>query len=186
MFPFILFYGCVWLLMNKTTVQKRDQALKSSFVKIKGNDVVATTKIFYSLIYVPVVFVIYMIVFSLVALIKYKKGFFATIRLTFICSFIIPVYLYVGVAFYYDFKRYLTYMWNQFRLRVWNKKTGMDNFKGLVKEKLQLEDEMMKVIVEYKDELKESIGNMIAKRDLNETYGEEKIEKILEEIGNIN
>ena len=182
MIPSILFYAIIRVVIRKIARQKRAQALKSSFVKIKGNDVVATTKIFYSLIFVPLLWFAYVICFGLTAKIQFGYSWTETAKVTFLLAYFLPIYLYVCIFYCYDFVRWGRLMLNQLRFRVFNRTEGMNNFRMLLKEKLELENEMMKLLSGFKEELAQFYDKMITKRKIGELIEEERIDEILREI----
>lgn len=52
--PFLMFYIPLKIILGKIVHKKRAQALKASEVKIKGNDVVQTTNVTYSIVLIPI------------------------------------------------------------------------------------------------------------------------------------
>jgi hypothetical protein len=159
--------------------QKRDQAKKSSFVKIKGNDVIATTKIFYSMVYVPALLVAYVVAFGLITRLVFGKPLGVAVRLAFAMAFVLPVYLYICVVFSYDFVRYVRNAWSQVKLKVLNQTSMTLSFKDLLREKLELEGEILVLIRTHREELREIVENQITRRNLNEEFTEEHIKKVL-------
>lgn len=166
-------------VVRRIARKKRDQAKKSSFVKIKGNDVIATTKIFYSMVYVPALLLAYVVAFGLVSRLLFGKPWAVAFRLAFAMAFVLPVYLYICVVFSYDFVRYVRNAWSQVKLRVLNQSSMTLSYKDLLRQKLELEGEILGLIRTHRDELREIVETQITRRDLNHEVTEEHIRKVL-------
>ena len=81
-------------------LKKWEKSLKKSFVKIKGNDVVATSTVLYSLICIPIFFTIYSIIFYII--IRYYFNISLVLSIWFLIDFIVilPIYMYFSVTLY--------------------------------------------------------------------------------------
>ena len=169
-------------IVRRIAREKRNQAMKTSYVKIKGNDVVATTKIFYSLIVIPAIGTVYLIVFALLNYFTYHYSFYDTVMRTFLFTFLMPNYLYICILYSYDLVRFWQLIKVTFSFRFLNHKKQAEILKNLIKEKFYLENEILKVISHHKEELKESLSKMITNRNMEELISEEQIDQILSEI----
>lgn len=143
---------------------------------------VATTTIFYSLIFVPLLLLIYVLGFALTAKLKFGYTWMATFRLTFTLAYVVPIYLYICIFYCYDFVRWGRLMWNQLRLRVLNREEGMRNFRMLLREKMELENEMLGLMVEFKEELKQFFEKMITDRKIGKQIDQRRIDEIVNDI----
>lgn len=140
---------------------------------------IATTKIFYSMVYVPALLVAYVVAFGLITRLVFGKPLGVAVRLAFAMAFVLPVYLYICVVFSYDFVRYVRNAWSQVKLKVLNQTSMTLSFKDLLREKLELEGEILVLIRTHREELREIVENQITRRNLNEEFTEEHIKKVL-------
>lgn len=169
-------------LIRRIARQKRDQAKKSSFVKIKGNDVIATTKIFYSMVYVPILLFAFALGFGLLSKVVLGKSWTEAARSAFTMAWVIPLYLYVCVVFSYDFVKYARNAWSQIKLRLLQQTTMTLSFRDLIREKMEIEGEILAIIRKHKDELHEMLEKRVSRRDLAEEITEDHIDHALANI----
>ena len=98
--PFFLFYYPVKRLVMRLVLKKREKSLKKSFVKIKGNDVVTTSVVMYSLILIPIFLSIYAFIFF--CLLRGYFGINLALSIRFLIDFVVimSIYMYFSVILY--------------------------------------------------------------------------------------
>lgn len=180
--PAILFYLNLRFIVRRIAAQKRAQALKASFVKIKGNDIVATTKIFYSLVWVPTLIAVYSLLFGLYTRLWLGRSWGTAAGSAAWMSLLLPVYLFICLTVSYDFKKYAKRSVAQLRMRLLDRNSQTLNFKDLLREKLEIESGLLNTIRTHKEEIKEILEHQITSRDLKEELTAEKIEAILNDV----
>ena len=84
----------------RLVLKKREKSLKKSFVKIKGNDVVTTSVVMYSLILIPIFLSIYAFLFFLFMRCYLNINFILSIRFLIDFIIIMPIYMYFSVTLY--------------------------------------------------------------------------------------
>ncbi len=165
--------------------KKRIQALSKSYVKIKGTDVMATTKIFYSLVAVPAFLAVYNICMFIVFYFKIGLKFGLAVEWTAAFSVLFPIYLYIGIVNFDDLKANLRLAWLRFRFFSWNKQEHIRKLEEIAKMKFDIEKQILQEIKHYskshlKDELKEPILN---RRLSQAVVEEERFNEVVRAIG---
>lgn len=115
--PFFLFYYPIKRLVMRLVLKKREKSLKKSFVKIKGNDVVTTSVVMYSLILIPLFLSIYAIMFFCVLRYWFCVNLGLSIRFTIDFVVIMPIYMYFSVTLYDQYMYYSRIL--MFRLHLY-------------------------------------------------------------------
>lgn len=181
----MLFFLPLQHIILRIAEKKRIQALSKSYVKIKGTDVLATTKIFYGLVAVPIFLAIYNVLTFLIFYFKVGLRFGLAVEWTSIFAIFFPIYLYIGIVEFDDLKINLRVAWLRLRFFSWNKQEHVRMLEECAKIKFELEKEILQSIKLYakshlRDELKEPILN----RRLSQAEAEEaKFNEIVRAIG---
>lgn len=162
--PFLLFMFPIRILLTKVAEAKRQKALKSSFVKIRGNDVLATWKIFYSFIAIPAMLSIWNTVFFLFCYYYYHNSFWNSMKKTGIFMLVFPFYLYFGVFVYDGIELSFRILYANLCNVILTKIDKKDRLKELQDQALVLEDKLLKLIKSFKNELSKELQHRIVKR----------------------
>lgn len=165
--------------------KKRIQALSKSYVKIKGTDVMATTKMFYGLVAVPIFLAIYNIVTFLIFYFKVGLKFGLAVEWTAIFAVFFPIYLYIGIVEFDDLKTNLRVAWLRLRFFSWNKQEHVRKLEEIAKIKFELEKEILHSIKIYsKSHLRDELKEPILSRRLSQAHvEEEKFQEVVRAIG---
>lgn len=180
--PAIVFYFTLRTIIRRIARKKRDQALKSSFVKIKGNDVIATTKIFYSLVLVPTLLLVYTLLFGVLVRRVLGYDWTAACKATLAMWFALPIYLAIATEYSYGFAKRARLMKSQLRFRLLKTDSTTSEFIGMLKEKMELEVDILKVIGAHKQELKEFVDKQITAQDLDKKLTREEIDCFIDQL----
>lgn len=124
----------------------------------------------------------YSILFGIYTKVVLRRNWAVAVSSTIWMLFLLPVYLFICLTVSYDFKKYAKRSIAQIRMRFLNKNSQTLNFKSLLREKLELESELLKIIKNHKDEIKDILENQITNRDLREELTDQKIEDILHDV----
>ena len=98
--PFLMFFIPLKVILSKIVPSKRASALKASQVKIKGNDVVQTINVTYSLVLLPILVNIYGAFFFYFTYIYLELSLAFAIRLQIDFLFWGTVYFYFSVTMF--------------------------------------------------------------------------------------
>ncbi len=125
---------------------------------------IATTKIFYSLVAVPALLFMYDLVLFLVFIFKADMKYKTAFQWTCLFSVIFPIYLYIGIVEYDDLKDRLRHAWLRLYFFFWNRKEGIQQIQEITKMKVDVDKELALAIKKYsktllQDELKDPILN---------------------------
>lgn len=178
--PFLLFLLPIRLILSKEAEKKRQKALSSSYVKVRGTDVMTTWKIVLSMVLIPVSLTIWVIGFYFCSKYAFKSEspFFYTM----IFYFIFPVYLYASVYMFDGIERSLNILYARLVNILLTKIDKKDRIKELRGQAEAIEKQLVKVIKDNIPKLHEELKELVVKRLELEKENDQTISDILDEI----
>ena len=158
----------------------------SWYVSVKATDVVATYKMLYLVVIVPICLSLYNLLFLLLMMFKYDYHFGAAFKLTIWFSIIFPVYLYYSIRWSDKLLLYMRRSYLRFKYFVFYKETGKTKLKELMTTRLFLQKKIRNLIDYYQDSLlKEETEKRVIRRRDSETNIDDKIDKMIKTVNNL-
>lgn len=179
--PLLTFYIPMKLLLVKIIPKQREKALKKSSVKVKGNDVVQTLRIKYSIIIFPILLNFYGLFFFLFTCCYLKLGFLFSLRLQIDFLFWIPVYLYFAMNLVDKQFEHLKIIWFRLKLYLLFKKNYKEQIKMLFQQRSELQSGIQDLFnnSEIQSQFKDLLEDRVIKQ---EQMNYEKVDNIVKSI----
>lgn len=143
--PLLTFYIPMKFLLEKIIPEQREKALKKSNVKVKGNDVVQTLRIKYSIIIFPILLNFYGLFFFLFNYFYLNLGFLFSLRLQIDFLVWIPVYVYFAMNLFDKQFEHLKIIWFRLKLYLLFRKNYKDQIKNIFQQRYELQKSIQEI-----------------------------------------
>jgi glycerol-3-phosphate O-acyltransferase/dihydroxyacetone phosphate acyltransferase len=181
--PFLFIYLPLSYIIIKKAEEKRIIALKNSFVKIKGTDVLASTKIMLFVTYFPIIFFFLNVLFFIFIFVFLRFSLLFALRTQIDFFVYFPIYLYYSIILYDELISNVRIVVLRIKFYFFYNKYYTEKIQKLLHTRYELKKKLTNLLEKYKDGvLAEIIGGKIRIQKMSIDYDEKVVEEMIQSL----